>query len=134
MCFSRHVNEGAIAVIPQEVVVRMLAGGLSLARGAVNQVDVLEAVVVIVNETGALAVHFGQVLAFLVATGNLIGQPRLSGNVGEKALGRLSGSRSAARGLQQTYTAGGSKYKRPHSNRTLSCQLTRSCLTHAGPL
>src|SRR5712691_12300 len=126
--FSRHVRERAIAVVPQQVVVRMLAAGLGLSRGTVNQIDVLIAVVVIVEETSALAVHFGQVLAFLVATDNLVGQPNLSGDVREKRLGRLSANSSVAGRLRQAYTPGGRKYQQPQSNPPQRCQLPRLVL------
>src|SRR4029077_20468900 len=72
-----------------QVIVGMLASRLQLSRSAVYQKNVLKTVVVVVKETGPLAIDVNQILAELVPVDDLAGQAGLASDIPKD--GKVSG-------------------------------------------
>ena len=75
------IRKCPVTVVPQEVVVRAHAPRLRFSRGTVGQKNVRVAVVIVVEETRALAIHIGQVFRHLIAVDDRHGEPGFSRDI-----------------------------------------------------
>ena len=83
MSLLRHVGKCSVPVVVKQVVVRKAALFLAFPRGAIDEVNVLITVVVIVKESCTLSVDVDQVLCDLIPADDLEVESGLLGDVRE---------------------------------------------------
>ena len=92
---ERHIGEGAIAIIFEEVTDRLLSFGETFQAPPIDQKDIEPAIVVVIVEGDAASRGFEEILIFFYAAKDGLGvEACLPGHVGEADSERAAGRRS----------------------------------------